>query len=273
MQLNAYFTSIATTLLANHHNLVSETAPEPVSLYIRTFNFSLRNEHEVFKALKELDQSKATGCDGISVKALNISLSLSHLFNELLRTGQFPSVWKIARVTPRPPHSPTQHSQYLQHSPPPPPPHSPTDCDNYRPILVLPCILKIMESFVNTDLRKFTHEVGLIEQHQFAYSKFSSTPVALLKVVDSWKFAIGDGLKSVCVFLDLRKAFDFIKHDILLAKLESYGIKGNTLQWFNSYLLGRSQFVVCRDSSSEPQLLPFGVPQGSVLGTTLFISI
>ena len=68
----------------------------------------------------------------------------------------------------------------------------------------------------------------------------------------------------------MRKAFDVIKHNILLAKLESYGIKGNALQWFNSYLLGRSQFVVCRDSSSEPQLLPFGVPQGSVLGTTLF---
>lgn len=95
MQLNAYFTSIATTLLANHHNLVSETASEPVSPYIRTFNFSLRNEHKVFKALKELDQSKATGCDGISVKALklaapNISQSLSHLLNESLHTGQFP---------------------------------------------------------------------------------------------------------------------------------------------------------------------------------------
>ena len=99
----------------------------------------------------------------------------------------------------------------------------------------------------NTDLRNFAHEVGLIEQHQFAYSKFSSTTVALLQVVDSWKFAIDDGLKSVCVFLDLRKAFDVIRHDILLAKLESYGIKGNAPQWFNSYLLGGSQFVVCRD--------------------------
>ena len=55
----------------------------------------------------------------------------------------------------------------------------------------------------------------------------------LLKVVDSWKFAIDDGLKSVCVYLDLRIAFD-VKHDILLklAKLESYGIKGDALQWF-----------------------------------------
>ena len=91
----------------------------------------------------------------------------------------------------------------------------------------------------------------------------------LLKVVDSWKFAIDDGLKSVCVYLDLRIAFN-VKHDILLAKLESYGIKGNTLQWFNSYLLGRSQFVACRDSASELRHLPFGVPQGSVLGPTLF---
>ena len=59
--------------------------------------------------------------------------------------------------------------------------------------------------------------------------------MALLKVVDSWKFAIDDGLKSVCVFLDLRKAFGVIKHDILLAKLEAYGIKGNALQWVNSF--------------------------------------
>ena len=96
--MNAYFTSIATTLLANRHNLVPETAPEPVSSYIVAFNFSLRNKHEVFKALKELDQSKATGCDGISAKALklaapDISQSLSHLFNGSLLTGQFPSVW------------------------------------------------------------------------------------------------------------------------------------------------------------------------------------
>ena len=55
-------------------------------------------------------------------------------------------------------------------------------------------------------------------------------------------------ISSVCVVLDSRKAFDVI----LLAKLESYGIKGNVLQWFNSYLfIGRSQFVVCRDCSSE----------------------
>ena len=83
--------------------------------------------------------------------------------------------------------------------------------------------------------------------------------MALLEVVDSWNFAIDDGLKFVCIFLHLRKAFDVIKYDILLAKLESYGIKGHALLRFNSHLLARSEFVVCRGSASEPRLLPFGV--------------
>ena len=176
-----------------------------------------------------------------------------YLFNESLRIGQFPSAWKIATVAP-----------LFKGG-------SRTDYDNNRPIWVLPCISKIMsESFVNIDLRNFAHEVGLIEQHQFAYSKFSSTTVTLLKVVDFSTFSIHDGLKFVCVFPDLRKAFDVIKHDILLAKLESYGIKGNALQRFNSYLLGRSEFAVRRDSIVELRFHPFGVPQGSFLGPTLF---
>ena len=82
--MNTYFTSIATTLLANRHDLVSETALEPVSPDIKIFNFTLRNKHEIFKALEELDQAKATGCDGVSAKALklaapNISQSLTFL--------------------------------------------------------------------------------------------------------------------------------------------------------------------------------------------------
>lgn len=77
--------------------------------------------------------------------------------------------------------------------------------------------------------------------------------------MDLWKFAIDSGLESVCIFLDLTKAFDVIKHGILLAKLESYGIKENTLQWFKSYLSGRSQCVVCKDSASELQNLQSAV--------------
>ena len=180
-----------------------------VSPDIKIFNFTLRNKHEIFKAFEELDQAKATGCDGISAKALklaapNISQSLTYLFNVSLRTSQFPSVWEIARVAP------------LFKA------GSPTDCDNYRwVILLIIGLFRYCPVFRRSwSLTKFcTRRRSHTEQHKFAYySKFSSTTVELLKVVDSWKFAIDDGLKSVCVYLDLRIAFD-VKHDILLAKL------------------------------------------------------
>ena len=79
-------------------------------------------------------------------------------------------------------------------------------------------------------MHNFAFNFGLIEHRQFAYSKFSSTSVALLRVVDSWKRAIDNGLKSVSVFLDLKKAFDVIKHEVLLTKLESYGVKESELR-------------------------------------------
>ena len=84
------------------------------------------------------------------------------------------------------------------------------------------------------------------------------------------KRAIGNGLQSVSVFLDLRKAFDVIKHEVLLTKLESYGVKESKPQWFNSYLSERLQHVVHKDTNSDPVHLSFGFPKGSVLGPVLF---
>ena len=70
---------------------------------------------------------------------------------------------------------------------------------------------------------------------KFAYGKHSSTTVALIITVDAWKFAIDKGKKVVCAFLDLRKAFDVIDHDILISKLSKQGINEKELEWFKSY--------------------------------------
>ena len=198
---------------------------------------------KLFKAIKDLDATKATRSDGIPTKALKMAASsilqsLTHLFNESLRTVKFPPARKVARVTP-----------LFKGG-------SPTDCDNHRPISVLPCA-----EFCS---RGWAHRTTSI---QFAYSKFSSAAVALLNVVDSWKFAIDRGIRSICVFPDLRKAFNVMKLDFLIAKLESYGIEENTLQWFKSYLSGRSLYVVrlyFRTSDSF-----FCSPVRVVLGTNI----
>ena len=82
--------------------------------------------------------------------------------------------------------------------------------------------------------------------------------------LDNGKFACG-------VFIDLQKAFDTVNHDILLSKLNHYGIRGVAFDWFKSYLSDRTQYVTINNERSEIQTIKYGVPQGSILGPLLFL--
>ena len=84
------------------------------------------------------------------------------------------------------------------------------------------------------------------------------------KALDSGKFACG-------IFIDLQKSFDTVNHNILLTKLEHYGLRGTLKLWFKSYLDDRSQLVSLNGTNSETKNMKHGVPQGSVLGPLLFL--
>ena len=86
----------------------------------------------------------------------------------------------------------------------------------------------------------------------------------ITEALDNLEFAI-------CILIDFRKAFDTVEHNILLQKLYHYGIRGNALQWFNSYLSNRYQYVNYNNTSSDMKLITCGVPQGSILGPLLFL--
>ena len=112
---------------------------------------------------------------------------------------------------------------------------------------------------------------NLISCQQSGYRSLHSTVTALLHATDNWAFNIDKGNINTVVFLDLKKAFDTVDHDILLSKLEAYGIKDSTYNFFKSNLNIRTQKYVVNGSISESKSPAFGIPQGTILGPLLFI--
>ena len=148
----------------------------------------------------------------------------------------------------------------------------PADMRSYRPISNLSVVSKLLERLVARQLLDYLNKTGLLPQLQSAYRVGHSTETAVLKVLSDILLAIDSGDLSALVLLDLSAAFDTVDHDILIRRLKtSYGLSGMVLQWFQTYLVGRSQCVRTGLSASLLTLIVCGVPQGSVLGPILFL--
>ena len=114
-----------------------------------------------------------------------------------------------------------------------------TRCENYRPISLLPNISKIFERVMYTRLDSFLSMSETIYKFQFGFRKYYSTNHALLSIVEQIRSALDKNMFACGVFIDLKKAFDTVNHQILLYKLNHYGIRGVVNKWFSSYLSSR----------------------------------
>ena len=142
---------------------------------------------------------------------------------------------------------------------------------NYRPVSILPIFDKILEKLVNKQLTNFLEKNKILSNFQYGFQKNRSTSLAVVDVVSKITKPLENKKIPCCIFLDFAKAFDTIDHTISLKKLEHYGIRGVAKDWFQSYLNSRFQTVVIGNVTSTSKENKYGVPQGSVLGPTLFL--
>ena len=144
--------------------------------------------------------------------------------------------------------------------------------NNYRPISIISVVANVFERNIYDQAFTYVTEHNSIFSHQSGFRRLQSTVTALLEATDNWVFNIDSGNVNAVVFLDLKKAFDTVDHDILSSKLNVYGIRGAENNWFKSYLNGRNE-IKCfvNGCLSGNRSLTCSIPQGSIIGPLLFL--
>ena len=210
---------------------------------------------QVCKLLTKVNPRKATGYDSCPPRLLHLARdelapSMTVIINNIIETAQFPNDLKLAEISPC-----FKKGNKL-------------DKTKYRPVSILPAISKIVESAVDMQLSEqfYDKKAGCLS----AYRKMHNTQSVLLKAVEDWKNALDKDKYCGAILMDLSKAFDVIPHGLLLAKLHVYGFDRHCIDLIANYLKDRYQRTkICR-ARSEWVIIRKGIPQGSILGPTLF---
>jgi hypothetical protein len=171
----------------------------------------------------------------------------------LFDRGEFPDCLKIAKIFP-------VHKEGDRR-----------EANNYRPIAVLPILSKIFEITINNRIIDFLTKKNILNKNQFGFTKGSSTASAVINLIHHIINGLEKKKKTASLFIDLRKAFDCVNHRILLKHLWKIGFRGKAHALLTSYLMNRRQFVRIGETDGNILINKCGVPQGSILGPTLFL--
>ena len=219
------------------------------------FSFQEIKTDDIKRLFQNIDVSKSTGFDLIPPKILklsakNISTPITILVNEMFRDCCFPDMLKCAEIGP-------VHKK-----------DSVLDKSNYRPLSVLTSLSKLFEKCINHQLTKAGNSIFCTTLS--AYRQNHSTQHVMLQLIENIKQNLDKKLATGLVLMDLSKAFDCLNHDFIIAKLQAYNFSKDSIKLISSYLRNRKQRVKIGNTRSDWQIIKKGVPQGSVVGPTIF---
>ena len=256
---NKYFVEIGPKLA----NSIAPLPNKSFTDYLKkpvTKNFTFMNvtDKQIVEIIDSLKPKSSCGIDRISNKLIKtikheISKPLALIINQCFTTGVFPEKLKIARVLPI----------YKK--------NDNTVFDNYRPVSILPSLSKIFEKVIFNQLYKYFNDNHLFFDSQYGFRTKHSTELAALELIDIIVTKMDQNEVPINIYIDLSKAFDTLDHEILIHKLQFYGLKDKSLQLLKDYLTNRQQYVEFNETMSDYCNIETGVPQGSILGPLLFI--
>lgn len=255
--INLYFANIGKEL-ANKINMPTSPLLETNKSPRHSFVLNPTDCTEVLGILKTLKGNSSAGYDGVTTEIFKsiqsvIVTHFTYIVNTCIERGVFPDAFKKAVLVPI---YKTGNKNSI---------------DNYRPIAILSTFSKIFEKIVNSRLCSYLETNSLLADSQFGFRKGKSTSDAVHEITDFVVRKLDKGKRCLSIFLDLRKAFDTVSIPILINKLEGLGIRGLPLLLLSDYLNNRTQRVKVGDFVSGEIPITYGVPQGSVLGPTLFL--
>ena len=261
---NNYFLSSVDTMVkmltTHHHDLSNKTVHTFCSSKLNmqdTCHIPQLNAFEVGKLIENIKNKKSVGLDTLDISVIKLSLpyiieSITFIYNLCIRHCVFPDLWKAAKVIPLP-----KASDY-------------SDLNNFRPISILSVLSKPLEKHIHMHTITFMESHCLFHPLQSGFRKYHSCQTALTRLCNSWLTSINKSEIVGAVFLDFKKAFDLVNHEILFTKLKCYLQNESAAALLKSFLDNRTQTVYVNGKYSCSSQVSCGVPQGSVLGPLLF---